>query len=402
MTSLNVLKPGNKQISKIPKCGACRLHRNCISPRMPPTGEGRKGILFIAEAPGAEEDEKNIQLIGQSGQLLRKILRGFDIDLDEDCWKTNAVTCRPPKNRTPDDKEISYCLPNIINTIAKFKPKVIILLGTTAVKSVIGNYWKQNPGPLQRWVGYRIPDTQANAWICPTWHPSYLNRMDQPVLTKHFTEHVEKAVSLTSRPWQQPPDYRKEVLCLFSPTKAAETIRAEISRPNLSLSAFDYETNMLKPEGDKAAIVSCSICFRNTKIHNPFTIAYPWAGEAKKATQEYLRHPVRKIASNLKFEERWTKAEFGHGVRNWHWDTMIAAHIHDNRPQITGLKFQAYVHLGCPDYDSHIKPLLQSPNGTSENKVDTIPLADLLLYNGLDSLLELLLAEKQTEDLVPF
>jgi len=119
-------------------CQLCGLYKNCLSPKMDYTGEGKKEILVIAEAPGKNEDEQGIQLIGKAGQKLRDELDYFGLDLDADCWKMNAIFCRPPNNRTPDNKEIGFCRPKVIKTIKKLKPKKILLLGKTAIISFFG------------------------------------------------------------------------------------------------------------------------------------------------------------------------------------------------------------------------------------------------------------------------
>ena len=79
------------QMSRIASCGICGLHKTCLSPKMPFTGKGRKKILFVAEAPGRIEDNKNEQLIGKAGQLFRRILTPLDFNLDRDGFKHNAI-----------------------------------------------------------------------------------------------------------------------------------------------------------------------------------------------------------------------------------------------------------------------------------------------------------------------
>ena len=106
---------------------------------------------------------------------------------------------------------------------------------------------------------------------------------------------------------------------------------------------------------------------------------------------------LKKIASNLKFEERWTRAKLGHGVVGWHWDTMLAAHLIDNRPHITSIKFQAFVLLGVADYSSHVEEFLKPIGDSDYNRVEEMNEEDLLLYNGLDSLLEFKVMKKQKE-----
>ena len=76
----------------------------------------------------------------------------------------------------------------------------------------------------------------------------------------------------------------------------------------------------------------------------------------------------------------------GHTVRNWDWDTMIAAHVLNSQPGVTGLQFQSFVLLGIEPYDEHIKPLLKNVGKSPFNQIHKIDLRDLLLYNGLDSL----------------
>ena len=114
-----------------------------------------------------------------------------------------------------------------------------------------------------------------------------------------------------------------------------------------------------------------------------------------------LENPaVRKLAANIKYEDTWTEEILGTTVQGWVWDTMQAAHILDNRTYISSLKFQTYVHFGVIDYDSHMKEFLTSDkkgeHGCNEfNRIDEAPIKDTLIYNGLDSLYELRLANLQ-------
>lgn len=158
--------------------------------------------------------------------------------------------------------------------------------------------------------------------------------------------------------------------------------------------AFDYETTGLKPERKEQRIVSCSFCLEGMD-----TFAFPTdSDKVMSLLSRVLRRPeLAKIASNLKFEERWTLVKMGHGVANWYWDTMLAAHVHDNRPRITSVKFQAFVHLGVADYSSHIHPYLKAENANGLNRIHEIDQRDILVYNGMDALLEYLVMEKQME-----
>ena len=145
----------------------------------------------------------------------------------------------------------------------------------------------------------------------------------------------------------------------------------------------------MKPEYKGAEIVSCSVS------DGERTIAYPWVGDAITATSKLLKSSIGKIAANIKFEERWTRCILGHRVRNWDWDTMLAANVLNNARGVAGLKFQAFVNLGQAPYDKHIEPYLKTGKGQQINRIKEIPLKDLLVYNGMDSLLEFKLTALQ-------
>ena len=377
---------------RLPRCGECGLSKTCTSPRMLATGLGRRKILFVAEAPGKEEDQKGVQLIGDAGQLLRKLLHEIGEDLEE-ARKTNAVICRPPKN-VIKDTYVEACRPNLLRTLQEFKPTVVVLLGLSAVKGLIPTEWGRDVGALSRWVGWTIPCATHGAWLCPTYHPSYINRMNEdPVLVGLLKSHLQKAYSLERSgtvPTTSVQALQGEVEVVRHMSTARKRLRALARREGLL--AFDYETTGLKPDDRRHEIVSCSFCLDGKET---------WACMIDETCHRHLSAVLRapglgKIASNLDFEERWTRAKLGHGVENWHWDTMLAAHALDNRPGITSVKFQAFVLLGVGDYEGEVASFLKS--SASRGGFNRIREADpyqLLLYNGMDSLLEFMVMERQ-------
>lgn len=382
--------------SLIPRCGACGLHKTCISPKMPVTGEGKLGILVIAEAPGEEEDEKNEQFIGPAGQVLRQSLQKFGFDLDRDCWKTNALICRPENNKTPTPDQIDYCRPNLTNTINKLKPRVIVPMGGAAVRSLLGPYWRDDPGKISQWVGWQIPLQKLNAWVTPTYHPSYVLRSEKEregaVIKLWFERHLRAAFELEGYPWDVVPDYRRQIKIVMDPDEAAEWIRDRLGRGGLF--SFDYETNRLKPDAENAEIICCSICWAGAE-----TIAYPWVGEAIQATREFVQSDVKKIGANNKFESRWSRRILEVGVKNWVWDTMQCAHVLDCRPGITSVKFQGFVRLGVEDWSANMKAYLHDTREDGTNRIREADLRSLLLYCGLDSLIEFHIAVIQKREM---
>jgi len=380
-----------QHIPRTPRCGLCGLYKTCISPKMKPYGEGKKKILIVPEAPGRNEDETNIPLVGKAGRRLNRTLRKLGVKMDRDCWRTNAVICRPPNNETPNSEKIAACRPNLLQTIKTLDPNLIILFGGVAVESLISTIWEEKTSSIGKWKGFVIPCHKPNAWIASTYHPSYLLRKPNPVLDRLFEKHLKAALRHKNKPWSAPPSFKEQIEVISQPRQAA-LILQEMYEKGGAVS-FDYEGNCLKPDGDGPEIVSCSVCWRGKR-----TIAYPWAGEAIEATDKILRSSMPKIASNIKFEERWTKAILGHRVKNWWWDTMLAAHILDNRPGITSIKFQAFVRLGVAHYDKHVKPYFKRKGKGRFNRIKELDLKELLVYNGLDSLLEYKVAMLQMKE----
>lgn len=385
------LPPSRISLTLVPKCGACGLSKKCESPKMEPSGKGKRRILIVGEAPGRDEDQNGIQFCGKTGTFLEETLDKLDVTMRKDCWITNAVICRPPGNKLPKNT-VEYCRPTLVKTITDLDPDIIIPLGAKAVQSLIGWVWREDVGSIARWEGWRIPCQKLNAWICPTWHPSHILRHDygsqkhNEVREMFFERHLKRAFALEGKPFAKVPP-EPDVKIIYDDNEAYEQIQYFMD--SKVPVAFDYETDRLKPDPANSMIYSCSMS------DGEKTIAFPWGRRAKKAMRKFLRTPIPKIASNLKFEERWTLKEFGEGVNGWFWDTMIAAHVIDNRPDISGVKFQAFVLLGADSWDSEIKKFLRAKGSNTQNRIREAPLAKLLLYNGIDSFREVQVAEEQ-------
>lgn len=373
----------------IPRCGQCGLIPKCNTPRMPVSGDGRRGIMLVGEHPTAEDD--------RAGELgwgrLESELERVGIDMLRDCWLTTATLCH---SKTIDTHKtaISDCRPNLLRAIADRNPHTVVLLGAAAVKSLVGFLWKNDVGELRAWVGHNIPAHKPNVWVCPVYNPNDVPHPKRPVELVHFREHLRAAVGHTGPPWPDgPPDYARAVRTISDATTAARWL----SRIDSGVIAFDFETNMLKPDAERAEIVCCSVCWDGRE-----TIAFPWYGDARGAMCALLENPdVAKIGANIKFESRWCMSYLGLRVRGWMWDTMLGAHVLDPRGDITSVKFQAFVRLGAPQYNAHIEPYLGSvePGCNSVNRIREIKPELLLHYCGVDSVLEFHLAQHQMAEM---
>ena len=113
-------------------------------------------------------------------------------------------------------------------------------------------------------------------------------------------------------------------------------------------------------------------------------------GKVIPAMKWFLRSDCPKIGWNCKFESRWSRKKLGVWPRNFVFDGMLAAHVVDNRSEVTSLKFQAFVQLGQESYNDYILPYLKGDKqgGNEKNRVKEADLPRLLTYCGMDSLLE--------------
>lgn len=385
--------------SLLPKCGVCGLYKQCKSPKMPVGGKGKQKILVISDAPTKGDDKVGQHFQGEQGDMLVKAFRKAGVDLRRDCHLTNSIICHP-KGKL-ENRHIDACRPNIFRTINELKPHVIIPLGTSACDVLLSQLWKEDVGTSWRWAGRTMPNQKLNAWICPTYHPFEIRDFGKklPTLERYFYQHIAEAVALAPRqPWDEVPDYQSEVETIHSDAEAAKILRQMIKLGGTI--AFDYEATCLKPEYAGAQILCCSVCWQGKR-----TIAYPFYGDAVQATRDLLRSPLYKIASNLKFEDRWTRKHLKTRVRNWLWDTMVSAHVGDYREGVTSIKFQAFVRLGQESYDDHLRQFLKTKaSGSKINRAAReIDLTQLLLYCGLDSLLEYKVAKLQMAEFgIPF
>lgn len=132
-------------------------------------------LMVIGEAPGEQEDETGVPFVGKAGQLLDKIFESVGINRAQDCYITNVVKCRPPKNRNPQPDEVAACRGFLIRQIQLVQPRVLVLLGSVAFKSVLND-----DTPIGRcrgkWQTMPVTYMSEPLYVMPMFHPSYLLR----------------------------------------------------------------------------------------------------------------------------------------------------------------------------------------------------------------------------------
>lgn len=148
-------------------CKKCRLCQNRTSIVLG-VGDKNADIMFVGEGPGADEDKEGIPFVGKAGKLMDQALIGLGIKRDK-LYIANIVKCRPPGNRNPEADEANACMDYLRTQVMLVKPKIIVLLGSVALKNVLGDEYGITAA-RGRWV-------QKNGIeYLPTWHPAALLR----------------------------------------------------------------------------------------------------------------------------------------------------------------------------------------------------------------------------------
>lgn len=151
----------------IERCNSCELCLGCTQ-KVPGQGDIHAPLMLIGEGPGEQEDKQGLAFVGPAGQLLTKMLAAIGLTRER-VFICNVVKCRPPRNRQPAPEEIQACIGHLRAQTALLRPKVILLLGATAVSAVLGPEYR-----ITRCHGLWFE--RKGVWIIATYHPSALLR----------------------------------------------------------------------------------------------------------------------------------------------------------------------------------------------------------------------------------
>ena len=161
----------NKLKSSISRIKNCKLKKNAKN-LVFSDGNPKSRIMIIGEGPGANEDKEGLPFVGRAGQLLDKMLLSISLNR-RNVYITNVVNYRPPENRKPTDEEITRYLPYLTKHIEIINPKILILLGSTALNAIIGNQEVISKA-RGKWIKKKIGD--CSTLIIASFHPAFLMR----------------------------------------------------------------------------------------------------------------------------------------------------------------------------------------------------------------------------------
>lgn len=172
------------------RCGLAPTRTNLVFG----VGNPQAELVFVGEAPGAEEDAQGVPFVGAAGQLLTKIIEAMGLARDA-VYIANIIKCRPPGNRNPRPEEIASCEPFLVAQLEIIRPKVICALGTFSAQTLL-----KTKDPISRlrgrWHAYQgIP-------LMPTFHPAYLLR--NPAEKKTVWADVQSVMTRLGLPTPPP------------------------------------------------------------------------------------------------------------------------------------------------------------------------------------------------------
>lgn len=177
------------QITQCQKCTLCSTRRQAV----PGEGNPQARLMFVGEAPGADEDRQGRPFVGNAGQLLDKIIQACGLRR-EDVYIANILKCRPPGNRDPLPEEIAHCMPYLKNQITLIAPEVIVALGAHAARTLLDK--AEGIGALRgRFWSFTAAPEAAPIKVMPTYHPAYLLHNYSTENRKRVWEDMKKVMN---------------------------------------------------------------------------------------------------------------------------------------------------------------------------------------------------------------
>ena len=328
-----------------PNCQLCGLWESAETPCLFGRGPKRAKIMIVGEAPGELEDRTGRPFQGRPGKLLDDMLEAAGIDRS-DCYITYAVKCHPPENRPPSAAEAKTCKPYLETEIATVKPKFILTLGATALKSLT------RKAKITELHGQQFD--YAGATVVPTFHPAAALR--DPARLSPMRKDVIKFGHIVQGNMPSVDELHWEVIRTMDQWNqfiGEFTESREV--------AIDIETTGLDRHAEGAGINSIQFGLdtgRNWSL--PLEIRdSPWKPKARQRFIETLVEQASGktvIGQNFKFDNLWIKTIYGVKF-HLNFDTMLAHHtLDENSPH--GLKELASEYCNAPTYDVDLKTKL--------------------------------------------
>lgn len=367
-------------------CADCELASGCKTPGMGPDISGMRStpepgpdcvcdVMIIGEAPGHEEDLVGTPFVGASGTLLRTIVE--DIGLDEfGLVYTNVVHCRPPNNAAPTARQIKACTPKLLAEIERFGPRLIILLGNTPLKAVLGETG------ITAWHGAKLE--RDGAIYIPTFHPAYIlrNNAELPAMVND----LQKSYDLLAHDNTVSEAEAYDVTLVVGEADAEDMYGAIMAA---GIASWDTESRHANPYAADAKMLMMS--FAVDKPEKRAWAVLPDNDKVAVYCKKILSGGMVKIiCHNGKYDQHVVWKAWGIRVPNIVGDSMIASWVLDSTPGRHGLKHLAGRLLGMYEYNQELDRYhAQNPKSDPSKKggdQSLVPVDVLAPYAAMDAI----------------
>lgn len=344
-------------------CTECTLQG-----KTPVPGFGNRNkpiIAIIGEAPGRNEESQGRPFVGQAGQVLKKVLNNMGVD-DSQCYYTNVCLCRPDANRDPTAKEQQSCFPRLKAEIESVDPQMILTVGKTATKAVLGkDKLQQNRGKI---LESRLNGRKA----IPTFHPASCLYPGGDTTLPFISSDVDRAKRYILGETMPFSSSRVEVYTLKSKERVRDVVQEFLAQDQKVLS-FDWETEGTDPRTGTGFCLG--FCWDKNR---GFVVPMSVVRESLYDLHDMFRSATL-MAFNAPFDTMWNKAyglphDIGH-------DPMLMHYIIDERPQQRNLENLTMHYCDAPNYESE---LMQKYNCSKSEMTKVIPADEIYYYCGLD------------------
>lgn len=335
-------------------------------------------VFLVGEAPGAQEDRLGIPFVGDAGDILSNFLTKSGFDLER-VYITNTVKCRPPNNRKPASAEIKACSQHIQYEFRKHKPKVVMLMGNSA----LGLFRLKGIGKLADIHG-KVFERKLPGWedgptftIIPTYHPAaFLHRPNPDLMNRIQSDYV------LARKLLEGQDVDSTVYkAKFNLVETVEGVRDMVETlRERGIAAFDTESPSLGFRKNPMIMTQFSIGEGQTWIvpmyrHDPngvdFKLRPQWTPSERKAVVEaqgnlFSDPHMQWAAHNIKYDMNVVRMWLGVEIEGWLWDTLIMRHLlYEYRPH--NLEYLADLEFACGDYGEPVRNIV----GHGRKKIKT-------------------------------
>lgn len=386
-------------------CSRCGAYLKCTHGRLDAV-VGSNDILLILPPPNKAEDVTGRCGVGEEYTWLKEQFADVGLDFNA-CSRINVVGCK-----TDNPKALEICRQRIDTFVRTCKPKLVIAFGTETLSSTVGREWTRSLGDIEKWHSFTIPFRYWNdgTWLVHVESPKeiiYAENFYKNEKWKSATTFTEKALAV-----QRSSYYRMHARVLKEglrdayrksresiPTRPENTVIPHVldeesalifleknyqylkNNPDAILT-FDLETNMIKAYNNNARVYSIAVLADKSLG----SAAFRCTPATKDAFIKLFTLKPKVNGANVKFDFVWNAVKLGMNPADFkiHFDTVLMAHLLDNRDGITSLKFNTYRFFGIT-YESEAHKYLESDGGcNTENRIFEAPEYTILYYNALD------------------